>query len=150
MSLLEDVTAALKDAMRNKDTTRLDAIRALRGEIILEQKKADTDLSDEAIQKMIKTMIKQRQDAISQFRNGGRDDLADKDEAQIKVLKEFMPEELSLEALTELVEAAIAESAAASMKDMGKVMPLVMKAVQQSGKDADGRMISDIVKAKLQ
>ncbi|NQZ69324.1 MAG: GatB/YqeY domain-containing protein [Lentisphaeria bacterium] len=150
MSLVDQVTSDLKDAMRNRETVRLDAIRALRGEIIMEEKKPESDLSDEHILKIIKTLIKQRRESISQFSGAGRDDLVEKEQGQIDVLAAYLPEALTEDELGAIVDTAIAETGASSMKEMGTVMKAVMVAVGVTGKDADGKTVSSIVKAKLQ
>ncbi len=150
MSIIERVNEALKSAMRAKDSKRLDAIRALRGEIIKAQKSgADAEVTDDDVIKLAKMLIKQRRDAVEQFRAAGRDDLVQKDEGQITVLEEFLPEQMSEEALGQVIDEAIAEVGAESMKDMGKVMKAVMAKVSASGADADGKTTSAMVKSRL-
>ncbi len=151
MALIEHVSAELKNALRARDQTRLDAIRALRGEIVKRQKEsAEHEINEQDVLKLVKMLIKQRRDAIEQFQAGGREDLVAKDQAQIAVLEEFLPEEISAAALAALVGQAIADTAAAGMRDMGKVMKQVMAEIAESGRNADGQTVSNLVKERLQ
>ena len=151
MSLVDDVTKALKEAMVAKDRLAKDTIQAIRGEILLLKKDpSHGDVSDDDVVKICKKLIKQRQDAIIQFIKGDRQDLADKDQAQIEIIKKFLPEALSEDELAALVDEAIAEVGAEGMKDMGKVMGSVKGKVAATGKDADGKTLADLVKSKLQ
>ena len=124
--LREDIQNAIKEAMKNHETERLGTVRM----ILAGVKEKDVDArgkgrecaSDADLLAMMQTMIKQRQESAKMYRDGGREDLADKEEAEIVVIKSFLPKQLD-EAETEAaIRAAIAETGAASMKDMGKVM----------------------------
>ncbi|MCH2174306.1 MAG: GatB/YqeY domain-containing protein [Lentisphaeria bacterium] len=149
-SISQLVTEKLKEAMREKNTQRLNTIRALRGEITMfEKKSGDKEIDEASFLAIVKQQIKQRRDAIEQFEKGGRADLAEQDKGQIEILQEFLPEQLSEEEVTQIIELAIGETAAVSMKDMGKVMGKVKPAIAATGKDADNSMIAQIVKSKL-
>ena len=150
MTLATNIGDALKAAMRSKDETRLDVLRALRGEIIkFEKSGTDDAITDDKVVKIVKSQIKQRQDAIAMFQKGGRNDLVEREEAQIVVLAEFLPPQLSEEEIGALIASAIEEIGASTMKDMGKVMKQVNGAIRDSGKDADNRVVSGLVKAAL-
>ena len=124
--LREDIQNALKTAMKEKNTLEMNAIRM----IIAGQKEKDVDArgkgkpqaEDADLLAMMQTMIKQRRESIEMFIKGGRADLAEKEEAEIKIIERFLPKQLSPDEIDAAVKAAIAETGAASMKDMGKVM----------------------------
>lgn len=148
MGLEKDVSDALKAAMRDRDQKRLVAIRALRGEIIKMQK-SGKEVTDDAITKMVKAAVKQRQDAIAMYESHGRDEQAEAERAEIAVLKEFLPEALTEAELGALVDAVIAATGAESRKQMGQVMGALRPKIAASGKDADGRLVAELVKARL-
>ncbi len=137
----------MKDAMRARDTLRLSTLRMLKSafEYHLIEKKAD-HLGDADAITVIKKQVKQRQDSIEGFEKGGRTDLADKEKAELEILKEYLPEELAAEQIAAIIDATISELGAQSKADMGKVM----KAVQPklAGR-ADNRQVSQLVAARL-
>ncbi len=150
MSLVNRVNNELKDAMRSKDSLRLDSIRALRNEIIKLGKSGNkADVQDDDVIKIVKTLIKQRQDSIAMFEKANRNDLIEIESSQMTILKEFLPEQLSEDELKKIVQGAIEASAASSIKDMGMVMKTVIPLIKESGKDADNRLISTLVKSAL-
>jgi len=150
MELKERINVDLKDAMRARDKTRLTAIRALRGEVLkIEKSGADKEATDDAVVKAAKSLIKQRRDAIDQFTKGGRDELAAQEKAEMAVLEGYLPAQLSDSEAQELVEQAIAQVGAESLKDMGKTMGTVQKLLRDTGKDADNRMLADLIKQRL-
>jgi len=124
--LREDIQNALKEAMKNKNTLETNAVRM----IIAGQKEKDVDArgkgksqaEDAELLSMMQTMIKQRRESIDMFIKGGRPELAEKEEAEIKIIERFLPKQLSNDEVQTAVKAAIAETGASSMKDMGKVM----------------------------
>jgi uncharacterized protein len=150
MSLSLRVTEDLKTAMKAKDTVRLSVLRAIRGEV-LKQESAGSGkaASDDDVVRMVKTLIKQRQESCAMWRTAGRADAVAKDEAELAILQEFLPAGLSSAELAAIVQAAIASTGASGAKDMGKVMKAVMQAVKDSGKDADGKEVSAQVKQAL-
>jgi len=150
MGLKERVNQDIKQAMRDKDKVRLTAVRALRGEILkLEKSGPGGEATDEAVLKMVKSLVKRHQDAIAQFAKGGREDLVDKEKAELAVLQGYLPEQMTEDILRELVEQAVAEVGAETMKDMGKVMGALQGKIKAAGKDADNRVLAQLVKAKL-
>ncbi|WP_429062442.1 GatB/YqeY domain-containing protein [Aeromonas veronii] len=130
MSLKDQLKDQQKLAMLAKDKARLGAIRLLMAEI--KQREVDTriELNDEDILAVVTKMVKQRRDSISQFEAAGRQDLADKESAEIVVLQEFLPQQLTADEIAALIEQAITESGAAVMADMGKVMAVLKPKIQ--------------------
>ncbi len=146
MSLKDQLKDQQKLAMLAKDKARLGAIRLLMAEI--KQREVDTriELNDEDILAVVTKMVKQRRDSISQFEAAGRQDLADKESAEILVLQEFLPQQLTAEEIAVLIEQAITESGAAVMADMGKVMAVLKPKIQGR---ADVGAVSAQVKTRL-
>ena len=146
MSLKERITQDMKDAMRSGEKERLGIIRMLQAAIKQREVDERIALDDGQVLAVIEKMIKQRKEAIAQFEAGGRADLAEKEGAEIKLLQGYLPEQLSQADLEALVAAAVAETGAASVKDMGKVMGLVK--TRAAGR-ADMGAVSALIKAKL-
>lgn len=146
MSLKEQILADMKTAMREKQASKLESIRMLRASIQRKEVDEQTEISDDDVLAIVQKMIKQSQDAIKQFTDGDRADLADKEQVHVDNLKDYLPEQLSEEEIAKAVEAAITQTDAQSMKDMGKVMGLLKGQLQ--GK-ADMGKVSGIIKAKL-
>ncbi|WP_421223848.1 GatB/YqeY domain-containing protein [Aeromonas sp. 602293] len=146
MSLKDQLKDQQKLAMLAKDKARLGAIRLLMAEI--KQREVDTriELNDEDILAVVTKMVKQRRDSISQFEAAGRQDLADKESAEIVVLQEFLPQQLTADEIAALIEQAITESGAAIMADMGKVMAVLKPKIQGR---ADVGAVSAQVKTSL-
>lgn len=148
MSLQQDVMTAMKAAMKDKNQTALTALRAVKSAILLAQTEngASGDLTEENELKMLQKLVKQRKDSAAIYVEQGREDLAQPELDEAEVISQFLPEALSEEEIEKVVVAAIDNSGADGMKDMGKVMGIVSK--ELAGK-ADGKTISSIVKAKL-
>ena len=146
MSLKERITQEMKDAMRSGEKERLGYIRMLQAAIKQREVDERITLDDTQVLSVIEKMIKQRKEAIAQFEAGGRADLAAKEKTEIELLQAYMPEQLSSAEVEALVATAIAETAASTIKDMGKVMALVK--TRAAGR-ADMAAVSAIIKAKL-
>ena len=146
MSLKERITQDMKDAMRSGDKERLGNIRMLQAAIKQREVDERIMLDDTQVLAVVEKMIKQRKEAIAQFEAGGRADLAAKEKTEIELLQAYMPEQLSSAEVEALVATAIAETAASTIKDMGKVMALVKTSA--AGR-ADVAAVSAIIKAKL-
>lgn len=147
MSLQEQVTQQLKTAMKAKDSVALESLRAIKSAILLTQTQAGAkDLTADDEIKLVQKLVKQRKDSAEIFREQGRLDLAEPEEAQIKIIEQFLPEQLDEAAIAEIIEGIIAQTNADGMKDMGKVMGMATTAM--AGK-ADGKTISAIVRQKL-
>ncbi|AAW86746.1 GatB/YqeY domain protein [Aliivibrio fischeri ES114] len=146
MALIEQLKEEQKLAMKAKDKLRLGTIRLALSEIKQREVDGQTTLSDDEIIAVLTKMVKQRRDSVSQFTAAGRDDLAEKESAEITVLEDFMPQALTDEEVAELLDKAITESGAAGMQDMGKVMGVLKPQIQGR---ADMGKVSQLVKSKL-
>ena len=148
MSLLNSLTDELKSTMRAKDTLKLEALRAIKSAVLLAKTAtaADADLSEEEEINLLQKLVKQRKDSAAIFKEQNRDDLAAPEVAQAEIIAQFLPEQLSSEAIEKIIDGIIAKTSAEGMNDMGKVMGMASK--EMSGK-ADGKTISTIVKQKL-
>jgi uncharacterized protein YqeY len=146
MPVKTDLDAALKDAMRAKDGTALDALRAVKSAVKLAEIEAGKELADADVHALIQKAIKQRRDSIAQFASGGRADLVATEEAQVKVLERFLPAQLTEDEIAAFVAEAVAATGASGPKDMGKVMAALMPKVKGR---ADGGLVNRLVKAKL-
>lgn len=148
MSLQKQVMDKMKEAMKAKDTVALQALRAVKSAFLLAKTEtgAQEDLSEDQEMKIIQKQVKQRKDSATVFIQQGRQDLADPELAEIKVLEQFLPEALSEEKIEEVVVTTIQKIGASGMKDMGKVMGIVSK---ELAGQADGKTISMFVKKHL-
>lgn len=146
VSLKERITQDMKDAMRSAEKERLGVIRMLQAAIKQREVDERITLDDAQILSVIEKMIKQRKEAITQFEAGGRTDLAEKEGAEVKQLSAYLPAQLSQAEIETLIAAAITETGAASIKDMGKVMGLVKT---RAAGQADMGVVSALIKAKL-
>jgi uncharacterized protein YqeY len=147
MTLREQIISDMTASMKAQDAPRTSTLRMVKAAMMNRQIEKGGELDDEEMGKLLRSLVKQRRDSVEQYEKGGRQDLADKEESEIQVIEAYLPQAASPEEIEAAVAAAIAESGASSMKDMGKVMKSVQAAL--TGKNADGRMISEIVKAKL-
>lgn len=147
MSLADRINQGIKTAMKAKDKTRLRTLRAVKSQILLQQTDGSGEaLSEEKGIQMLQKMIKQRRDSVAIFEEQGREDLAAPEREEIEVIQEFLPEQLSAEALEAKVKEIIEATGASSMKDMGKVMG---RASQAFAGKAEGKAIADAVKKLL-
>lgn len=148
MSLFDTIGNEIKKAMLAKDKIRLEALRGVKKEFLEAKtaKGASDELSDETATAILQKMAKQRKDSAEIYTSQGRADLADEEFAQLKVIQEFLPEQLSAAELEVAIRRIIAETGAVSMKEMGKVMSVATK--QLAGK-AEGRAVSEMVKKLL-
>ena len=147
MNLKEQILADLTVAMKAKDAARTSTLRMLKAAIVNRQIEKGGELDEEELMKLLRTQAKQRRDSVEQYEKGGRQDLVDKEIAEIAVIEGYLPQAASPAEIDEAVAAAIAETGAASMKEMGAVMKAVMPRL--AGKNADGRAVSETVKRKL-
>jgi len=147
MPLEQTLSADIVTAMRAKDQTRLTALRMLKTALTNKGIEKGRALDNAEELQVVSTLVKQRRDSIEQFTKGGRQDLADKEQAEIAILNAYLPAAASDADVAAAVAAAIAETGATSAKDMGKVMKAAMAAL--AGKTVDGKKVSEAVKAKL-
>ncbi|HZM34660.1 MAG TPA: GatB/YqeY domain-containing protein [Burkholderiales bacterium] len=146
MSLKQQITEDMKAAMRAKDASRLSTVRLALAAIKQREVDTRTELGDAEVLAVLEKMIKQRRESIAQYEQAGRNDLADVEKAELQVLSAYLPKQLGDAELDQAVAAAIAESGAGGLKDMGKVMALLKTRV--AGK-ADMGKVSNLVKTKL-
>ena|SRR5690606_10056958 len=147
MSLENTISEAIKTAMREKDKTALDALRAVKAQIILLKTEGKgSEVSEDQEIAILQRMIKQRKDSFDQFTAQNRSDLAEVETAQMKVIEKYLPQQLSADELEAAMKAIIAETGAASVKDLGKVMGIAGKTL--AGK-SDGKSISEMAKKLL-
>lgn len=147
MTLVEQIQADMKTAMKEKNQAQLAAVRAVKAEILLAQTSGKTDEVSEAdILKIIQKMIKQRSESIAIYTEQGRADLAEEENQQLAYIKAYLPQQLSEAEVEAVVNRHIAETGASSIKDMGKVMKLVN--AELAGK-AESKVIADVVKKAL-
>lgn len=148
MSLEKKIQEEMKNAMRSKDKTALQALRAIKSAILLAKTASggDEPMSEDDEMKLLIKQAKQRRDSAAQYRENGRNDLAEVEEAELKIIERFLPQQLSPEEIKAEVLAVIEQVGATSMKDMGKVMGIASKKL--AGR-ADGKAISAVVKEAL-
>ncbi len=146
MSLKEKLMEDLKDAMKNKDELKKNTVTMIRAAIKQIEVDKRVELDDNEVIDIISKEAKKRKDALVEFEKAGRQDLIDQTNAELALIKTYLPEELSEEELTKIIEETITEVGAETMKDMGKVMQAVK--AKTAGR-ADGKTINEIVKAKL-
>ncbi len=145
-NLKAQIQAAMKDAMRAKDKPRLSTIRLINSEIKRIEVDERIDVDDDRLLTILDKMLKQRRDSITQYEAANRPELAEKEAAEVTVIQGFLPEQLTEDEINTLIDAAIAETGAASMQDMGKVMGIVKPQVQGR---ADVAEVSKAVKARI-
>ncbi|MBM3238508.1 GatB/YqeY domain-containing protein [Candidatus Poribacteria bacterium] len=146
MTLKERIMEDMKQAMKAKDKSTLEAIRMLRSALRNREIEKQAELDDDGVIQVLANQIKKRKESIEQFRDAGRMDLVEREEKQLQALEIYMPQKLSLEEIKRLVDEVVAETGASSMRDMGKVMSAIMPRLQ--GK-ADGKEVNQMVREKL-
>jgi len=146
MGLLEKIDQDFKSALKNKNEVVVSCLRMLKSSLKNKQVELGHSLSDEEIQKVIASMIRKGKEAVEEFKNGGREDLALKEEQEIKILYQYLPEQLSSDEIERILKEIIQEVSAQGPRDMGKVMKLAMS--RMAGK-AQGKEVSEIAKKLL-
>jgi uncharacterized protein len=147
MSLGKQIVSDLTASMKAQDASRTSTLRMVKAAMMNRQIEKGSELDDDDMQKLLRSLVKQRRDSIEQYEKAGRPELVAKEKAEIDVIETYLPQAASAEEIEQVVTATIAETGATSMKDMGKVMKATQAAL--AGKNADGRVVSEIVKAKL-
>jgi uncharacterized protein len=147
MSLKQRIVDDMVAAMRAQDAPRLSTLRMVKAAMMNRQIDKGGELTDEELAKMLQSLVKQRRDSVEQYERGGRAELAEKERAEIAFIEQYLPQAATREEIEQAVAAAVEETGASSLKEMGAVM----KAAQArlAGRAADGRVVSEIVKAKL-
>ena len=147
MTVAQQIDQDLVAAMKARDELRLSVLRMAKTALKLKQVEHGRPLEDSEALGVLRTLVKQRHESAEQFRNGGREELAKKEEAEIKILEEYLPATASDDEIEAAVTAAIAETGAANARDIGKVMKSAM--AKLAGKTADGKRVNEKVRAKL-
>jgi len=147
MTLGEKIVSDLTASMKAQDSARTSTLRMVKAAMMNRQIEKGGELDDDEVSKLLRSLVKQRRDSIEQYEKAGRQELAAKEAGEIEVIEAYLPQAATREEIEAAVNDAIASTAATSMKDMGKVMKAAQTVL--SGKNADGRLISEIVKAKL-
>ena len=147
MAFIDDLTTAIADAMRSQDQIRLVALRMLKAALVNREIDRGRALDDGEARQVVGSLVKQRKDSIEQFIKGGRQDLADKEAAEIRVLESYLPPSADPAAVETAVVLAIAETGATSPKDIGRVMKAAM--AKLAGQSVDGKTVNDLVRQKL-
>ena len=147
MSLKEQIAADMVSAMKAKDAPRTSTLRMLKSAISYREIEKGGALDDEELAKLLRSQLKQRRDSVEQYQKGGRQDLVEKETAEIAVIEGYLPQAASVAEIEQAVAAAMTETGVTSMKEMGAVMKATM--VLLAGKNPDGRTVSETVKKRL-
>ena len=147
MSLKDTIVADLTAAMKAKDADRLSTLRMVKANLMNRQIEKGGELTDDEVMKALQSLVKQRRDSIEQYEKAGRSELVAKETAEIAVIETYLPQAASPEEIAAAVSDAVSETGASSMKDMGTVMKAAL--AKLAGKSADGKAVSEAVKAKL-
>ena len=149
MTLVERITQDLTAAMKARDAALTSTLRMAKAAIMNKQIDKHGALDDAEAVRLLQGQVKQREDAAEQYAKGGRPELAEKERAEMALLKAYLPAEVTDEEIAVAVEKAVAETGAASPKDMGKAMKAALAALAASGKTADGKRVNEAVRKKL-
>jgi len=147
MTLAKTIVSDLTASMKAQTAARTSTLRMVKAAMMNRQIEKGEPLDDDEVSRLLRSLVKQRRDSIEQYQKAGRQELVDKETAEIEVIEAYLPQAASREEIEAVVVAAIASTEASSMKDMGKVMKAAQAAL--AGKNADGRVVSEIVKSKL-
>ena len=147
MPLVDQLAAEIQAAMRSREQITLDALRMLKTALTMKSVEKGRDLDDAESVQVVGALVKQRRDSVEQFTKAGRQELADKEAAEILVLQRYLPVAATPEEIAAAVDAAIEETGAASLKEMGRVMKAAMRRL--AGKHADGKAVNEAVRRKL-
>lgn len=147
MPIVAEVSAAITDAMRRQDPARLSALRMLKAALMNRSVEKKGDLDDAEARQVVSSLVKQRRDSIEQFTKAGRQDLADKEAAEITVLESYLPPAADPAAVDRAVVEAIGETGATSARDIGRVMKSAM--AKLAGQNVDGKAVNDLARQKL-
>jgi uncharacterized protein len=147
MSLKQQIISDLTASMKAQDAPRTSTLRMVKAAMMNREIEKGGELDDDELTKLLRSLVKQRRDSVEQYEKAGRQELADKETVEIETIEIYLPQAASREAIEQAVTTAITETGASTMKDMGKVMKAVQTAL--AGKNADGRTVSEVVKAKL-
>ncbi|MEP6847217.1 MAG: GatB/YqeY domain-containing protein [Acidobacteriota bacterium] len=148
MSLKDTIVSDLTEAMKAKEAYRLSTLRLVKANLMNRQIEKGGELTDDEVIKALQSLVKQRRDSVEQYVKAGRDELAAKEQTEITVIEKYLPQAASTAEIDAAVAAAVAETGASSVKDMGLVMKATM--AKLAGRSADGKLVSEAVKSRLQ
>ena len=149
MGISDQIQKDMVEAMRSRDELRLSTLRMVKAALKNKEVDKRAPLDDKEAQQVLSTLIKQRRDSIEQFTKGGRQELADKEAAEIDQIEHYLPKAMGEEQIAEVVKATIAEMGSPTIKDMGTVMKNAMAKLQATGARVDGKVVSELVKKHL-
>lgn len=149
MGISEQVQKDMVEAMRGRQELRLSTLRMVKAALKNKEIDKRAPLDEKEAQQVLATLIKQRRDSIEQFQKGGRQELADKEAAEIKLIEAYLPQAIGEAEITAAVKSVIAEMGSPTMKDMGTVMKSAMAKLQSTGARVEGKTVSEIVKKQL-
>jgi len=149
MGISDQIQKDMVEAMRSRDELRLSTLRMVKSAIKNKEIDKRAPLDDKEAQQVLSTLIKQRRDSIEQFQKGGRQELADKEAAEIKLIEAYLPKAMGEEEIAAVVKTTIAEMGSPTMKDMGTVMKNAMAKLQATGARVEGKTVSEVVKKQL-
>jgi uncharacterized protein YqeY len=149
MTLVERITQELTAAMKSQDAPRTSALRMAKAALKNREIEVRAPLEDAEAIRVLQTLVKQREDSIFQFRKANRPELVQKEQAELDVLRAYLPEEASDAEIAAAVDKALTETGASSAKDMGKAIKAAMAVLQAGGKPPDGKKVSDAVRRRL-
>ena len=148
MSLNDKIISDLTEAMKAKEADRLSTLRMVKANLMNRKIEKGGELTDDEIIKALQSLVKQRRDSVDQYQKAGRDELAAKEDAEIRIIEKYLPKAASNEEIEAAVKTAISETGANSLKEMGIVMKAALSELE--GKSTDGKMVSETVKRLLQ
>jgi uncharacterized protein YqeY len=149
MSLFDRLTADLTASMKARDAARTSCLRLAKAALKNKEIDKKAPLDDAEVTTILQSLVKQREDSIEQFRKGNRQDLVLKEQAELGVLRSYLPAEVSEEDIHAAVDRAIAETGASSAKDLGRVMGAALASLRASGRPVDGKKVNDVVRGRL-
>jgi uncharacterized protein YqeY len=148
MSVVADVSAAITDAMRRQQPARLSALRMLKAALMNREVEKGHELDDAEARQVVSSLVKQRKDSIEQFAKGGRQDLVDKETAELAILETYLPPAADPALIERAIVESIAETGATSVKDVGRVMKAAM--AKLAGQNVDGKSVNELARRKLE
>ncbi|MET0650630.1 MAG: GatB/YqeY domain-containing protein [Pyrinomonadaceae bacterium] len=147
MSLKERITSDMTAAMKARDAARLSTLRMVKAAVQNREIEKGGELEEEELTKALQSLVKQRRDSVEQYEKAGREELAEKERAEIVVIEEYLPRAASREEIERAVDEAVAETGASSLKEMGALMKAAL--ARLAGRNADGKTVSEVVKSRL-
>ena len=147
MPIVDQINRDITEAMKAREAERLSALRMVKTALKMRETELPTGVDDQEAQRVLNTLLKQRRDAAEQYRAAGREDLAEKEDREARIIQSYLPRQASKEEMSSAIDETIREVGATSAKDMGAVMKAVRPRLE--GKTVDGKALSDMVKEKL-